>query len=187
MINDIRNKKNLEESIDELRTISHKYLEKYNASKQQLRIYLLKKSLNKKLNITNKKELLKLIDIVISTLEEKKILNDQLFSDIKTKSYLRKGYSLNKIRYSLIKKGIADKYIKETLLSIQDDNTDTDLFSAMKTCKRRRIGPIRNEDNRTIFYKKDIGILARSGFSHEISKKVLSMSKKEFEELYKII
>ena len=75
MINDIRNKKNLEETIDELRSISHKYLEKYNASKQQLRIYLLKKSLNKKLNITNKKELLKLIDIVISTLEEKKMLN----------------------------------------------------------------------------------------------------------------
>jgi len=38
-------------------------------------------------------------------------------------------------------------------------------------CKRRRIGPSRDENNRPLFYKKDISILARSGFSYEISKK----------------
>ena len=46
------------------------------------------------------------------------------------------------------------------------------------------IGP---EANREIYYKKDMGILARSGFSYDISKKILSMTQKEFNQLYKLI
>ena len=61
------------------------------------------------------------------------------------------------------------------------------LFSALKICKRRRIGPCREEDNRSLFYKKDISILARSGFSYEISKKILDMPKKEFIKFCKMI
>ena len=57
----------------------------------------------------------------------------------------------------------------------------------MKICKKRRIGPMRPESNRELFYKKDMGILARSGFNYDISKKVLSMSQKEFSKLLKFI
>ena len=41
--------------------------------------------------------------------------------------------------------------------------------------------------NREIFYKKDMGILARSGFSYDISKKILSMEEKDFKKLFKLI
>jgi len=57
----------------------------------------------------------------------------------------------------------------------------------MKICKKRRIGPIRPEGNRELFYKKDMGILARSGFSYDVSKKILSMTRKEFDQLFKLI
>ena len=56
----------------------------------------------------------------------------------------------------------------------------------MKICKKRRIGPIRPEANRELFYKKDMGILARSGFSYDTSKKILSMTQKEFNQLLKL-
>ncbi len=46
---------------------------------------------------------------------------------------------------------------------------------------------MRPESNRELFYKKDMGILARSGFNYEISKKILSMSTKEFNQLIKLI
>ncbi len=46
---------------------------------------------------------------------------------------------------------------------------------------------MRPDANRELFYKKDMGILARSGFSYDISKKILSMSKKEFNQLIKLI
>ena len=54
-------------------------------------------------------------------------------------------------------------------------------------CKRRRIGPNREESNRPLFYKKDISILARSGFSYEVSKKVLDLPKTEFVKFCKMI
>ena len=186
-MNPIRNKKDLEESVTEIRKYAYSYLEKYSASKQQLRIYLFKKLIKKNEKIYNKKELLDLIDTVILTLEDQKLLNDKYYSDSKSKVLLRRGYSLNKIRYSLIKKGISDKYIKSSILKIKENETDPDFFSAIKMCKKRRIGPCREEGNRTLFYKKDISILARSGFSYEISKKVLDIPKEEFKKLSKMI
>ena len=38
-----------------------------------------------------------------------------------------------------------------------------------------------------IFYKKDISILARSGFTYELSKKVLDITKEEFNKFCKLI
>ena len=100
---------------------------------------------------------------------------------------LRRGYSLNKINNSLRVKGIEQKNIQDTLEKIKNNEPDPDFNSAMKICKKRRIGPMRPDANRELFYKKDMGILARSGFSYDISKKILSMSKKEFNQLIKLI
>ena len=183
----IKNKKDLETTIDEVSKFAHSYLEKYSPSKQQLRTYLLKKFLKGHRFIKNKKEVLDLIDIVIEDLEDKKFLSDKFYSDVKSKSYLKRGFSLNKIRYSLIKKGIQEKYIKESILKIKNDEANPDFFSAIRLCKRRRIGASREENNRGLFYKKDIGILARSGFSYEISKEVLGVSKQDFKKFCKLL
>ena len=131
-MNPIKNKKDLETTIDEIRKYAYAYLEKYSSSKQQLKTYLYKKFLKKNLIKTNKKELFNLIGEVISTLEEQKLLSDKYYSDTKTKSFLRRGYSLNKIRYSLIKKGIEEKYIKASISKIKDNEADPDFFSAIK-------------------------------------------------------
>ena len=67
-MNPIKNKKDLETAIDEIRDFAYSYIEKYSPSKQQLRIYLLKKFSKKDQKTFNKKELFNLIDVVISTL-----------------------------------------------------------------------------------------------------------------------
>lgn len=186
-MNPIINKKDLEASIEEIRKFAFLYLEKYSPSKQQLRTYLFKKIIKKNQKIYNKKELFNLIDAVILTLEDAKLLSDKFYSDSKSKSLLRRGYSLNKIRYSLIKKGIDEKYIKLSISKIKENESDPDFFSAIKMCKKRRIGPCRDENNRSIYYTKDISILARSGFSYETSKKVLEVPKDEFKKFCKMI
>ena len=186
-MNPIKNKKDLETTIDEIRNFAYIYLEKYSPSKQQLRTYLFKKLLKTNQKISHKKELFNLIDVAISSLVDQKLLSDKYYSDAKTKAFLRRGYSLNKIRYSLIKKGIDEKYIKSSISKIKENESDPDFFSAIKICKRRRIGPCREEDNRSLFYKKDISILARSGFSYEISKKVLEIPREEFKKFCKMI
>ena len=186
-MNPIKNKKNLEATINDIRNLAYLYLEKYNPSKQQLRTYLFKKLINKRQKISSKKEIFNLIDSVISSLVDQKLLSDEYYSDAKSKAFLRRGYSLNKIRYNLIKRGIDEKYIKASISKIKENESDPDFFSAIKICKRRRIGPCREESNRPLFYKKDISILARSGFSYEISKKVLEIPKKEFNKFCTMI
>jgi len=186
-MNPIKNKKDLERIIDEIRNFAYSYLEKYSPSKQQLRIYLFKKIVKKNQKISSKKEVFNLIDTVITSLADQKFLNDKYLSDAKSKAFLKRGYSLNKIRYSLIKKGIDEKYIKASISKIKENESDPDFFSAIKICKKRRIGPNREENNRPLFYKKDISILARSGFSYEISKKVLDIPKEEFKKFCKMI
>ena len=186
-MNPIKNKKDLETTIDEIRKFSYTYLEKYSPSKQQLRTYLFKKFLKRKLINSNKRELFNLIDEVILSLVDEKLLNDKYYSDAKSRAFLRRGYSINKIRYNLIKKGIDKKYINASISKIKENESDPDFFSAIRVCKKRRIGPSREENNRPLFYKKDISILARSGFSYDVSKKVLEIPKDEFKKFCKMI
>ena len=186
-MNPIKNKKDLETTIEDIRKFSYSYLEKYSPSKQQLRTYLFKKLVKKNQKISSKREIFNLIDSVIASLVDQKLLSDKYYSDAKSKAFLKRGYSLNKIRYSLIKKGIDEKYIKASISKIKENESEPDFFSAIKICKKRRIGPNREESNRPLFYKKDISILARSGFSYEISKKVLEIPKKEFKKFCTMI
>ena len=101
--------------------------------------------------------------------------------------FLRRGYSLNKINQSLRHKGIDSKYIKQSIDKIKEDQIEPDFVSALKLCKRRRIGPLRPQANRELFYKKDMGILARGGFSFDLSKRVLNLDVDEFNKLLKIV
>ena len=64
-----------------------------------------------------------------------------MYSDSKARMYLRRGYSLNKINQSL-SKGIEDKYIKQSIDKIKQNEIEPDFVSALKLCKRRRIGPL---------------------------------------------
>ena len=186
-MNPIKNKRDLEAIINDIRNFAFSYLEKYSPSKQQLRIYLFKKLIKINQRKSSKKEIFDLIDSVIASLIDQKLLSDKYYSDAKSRAFLKRGYSLNKIRYNLIKKGIDNKYIQSSISKIKENESDPDFFSAIKTCKKRRIGPCREESNRPLFYKKDISILARSGFSYEISKKVLEIPKDEFLKFCKMI
>ena len=150
-------------------------------------MYLLKKYLTKIKGSHTKKEVTSIIDEIIINLEKNKILNDEMYSDSKARMFLRRGYSLNKINQSLRGKGIDDKYVKQSIQKIKENEIEPDFVSALKLCKRRRIGPLRPESNRELFYKKDMGILARGGFSFDLSKRVLDLETNEFKKLIKII
>jgi len=181
------NKSDFEELTTNLRDLAYSYLEKYNPSKQQLKVYLLKKYLTKIKGSKSKKEVTSIIDEIILNLEKKRILNDEMYSDSKARMFLKRGYSLNKINQSLRSKGIDSKFIKQSIDKIKEGEIEPDFVSALKLCKRRRIGPLRPDDNRELFYKKDMGILARGGFSFELSKRVLDLDTEEFKKLISII
>ena len=184
----IRNKrKTLQVTVDEMRNFALAYVEKYAPSKQQLRTYLLKKYLKLSVPNVKKQDVTNLIDIVLSDLEKNKFINDKFYSESKAKSMIRRGSSINKIRNYLIGKGVNDEFIKDTVNKINEDNSDQDFFSAIKICKKKRIGPARIDDNRPLFYKKDISLLARNGFDFETSKKVMELKKDDYLKIIKIL
>ena len=180
-------KKTLEATVEEMKSFSFAYIEKYSPSKQQLKTYLLKKYLRAKLINVKKQDLNNLIDIVILELEKSKFLSDKFYSESKAKNLIQRGNSINKIRNYLIGKGINETFIKDTVDKIKEDNSDQDFFSAIKLCKKKRIGPARAEDNRTLFYKKDISLLARNGFDFETSKKVMDIEKNEYLKIINLL
>ena len=180
-------KKTLKITVEEMRNFSLSYVEKYSPSRQQIKTYLLKKYLKQSIPSVKKQDIIDLIDVVLSDLEKTKFISDKFYSDSKAKSLIQRGSSINKIRNYLISKGINDKYIKETISKIKDENEDQDFFSAIKICKKKRIGPSRYQDNRPLFYKKDISILARSGFDFETSKKVLELKKEDYIKIINLL
>ena len=184
----IRNKKKtLSATVDEMRNFALAYVEKYAPSKQQLRTYLLKKYLKSSVTNIKKRDLIDLIDVVLSDLEKSRFINDKFYSESKAKSMIQRGSSINKIRNYLIGKGINDQFIKDTVEKIHEDNSDQDFFSAIKICKKKKIGPARTEDNRTLFYKKDISLLARNGFDFETSKKVMDLQKEDYMKIIRLL
>ena len=186
-MNPTSNKSDFEDLTTSLRDLAYSYLEKYSPSKQQLKVFLLKKYLTKIKGTKTKKEVSSIIDEIVLKLEKNRIINDELYSDSKARMFLKRGYSLNKINQSLRNKGIDIKYIKQSIDKIKDNEIEPDFVSALKLCKRRRIGPLRPQANRELFYRKDMGILARGGFSFDLSKRVLNLESDEFNKLLKIV
>ncbi len=167
------------ETVDEIKELALKYLDKYQPSKKSLQIYLFRKAIDAQSSSVEKSEIINKIEIVLNELEEKGILNDSLYSELKSKNFLKRGYSLNKIRQHLSQKGISGELLRKTIEKIQNDETNPDFYSAIRICKKRRIGPYRPDANKEIFYKKDMGVLARSGFSYDLSKEVLGLDQKQ--------
>ena len=183
-MNPTSNKSDFEDLTTSLKDLAYSYLEKYSPSKQQLKVYLMKKYLTKIKGSKSKKEISSIINQIVNNLEKNKIIDDQLYSDSKARMFLRRGYSINKINQSLRVKGIDSSFIKSTIEKIKE-KIEPDFVSALKLCKRRRIGqsdqsPIEN------YFIKDMGILARGGFSLSYQKG-LNLETVEFNKLLKII
>ena len=180
-------KKTLKVTVEEMRNFSFAYIERFAPSKQQLRTYLLKKYLKANLENIKKQDITDLIDVVLQDLEKTKFINDKFYYESKSISLIQRGSSVNKIRNYLMTKGINDRYIKETIDKIKEDNSDQDFFSGIKICKKKRIGPARVEDNRVLFYKKDIALLARNGFDFETSKRIMDIDQADYMKIIRLL
>ena len=120
-------------------------------------------------------------------LEKSKFISDKFYSESKSRTLIQRCNSINKIRYYLMGKGIDNTYIKETIDKIKEENSDQDFFSGIKICKKKRIGPARADDNRPLFYKKDISLLARNGFDFQTSKRIMDIDKNEYIKIIRLL
>ena len=85
-MNPIYNKKDFEDLSTNLKDLAYSYIEKYSPSKQQLKVFLMKKVLIKFKTSKSKKEISELIDQIVVTLETNTKLIKTDIIDIFTQS-----------------------------------------------------------------------------------------------------
>ena len=86
-MNPTSNKKDFEDLTTNLKDLAFAYLEKYSPSKQQLKIYLLKKYLTKIKGTKSKREVSEIIDEILENLEKNRIINDECILTLKQECF----------------------------------------------------------------------------------------------------
>ncbi len=143
------------------------YLSKYSSSKKNLE-YILKKKIRR---ISDDKKtrfiLYNEINLIISKLENKNLINDVFYAELKIRSLLNQAKSINYIKLYLYKKGIDKKLAEKQISLFYEDNKNLEKENALKFAKKKKL--LNNDKD----YEKKLSKFARAGFSYEIAKEIL--------------
>tara|TARA_B100000700_G_C14949728_1_gene811065 strand:+ start:387 stop:860 length:474 start_codon:yes stop_codon:yes gene_type:complete len=143
------------------------YLSKYSSSKKNLE-YILKKKIRR---ISDDKKtrfiLYNEINLIISKLENKNLINDVFYAELKIRSLLNQAKSINYIKLYLYKKGIDKKLAEKQISLFYEDNKNLEKENALKFAKKKKL--LDNDKD----YEKKLSKFARAGFSYEIAKEIL--------------
>ena len=122
-----------------------------------------------------------LLEDTITTFIDTDLLNDETYTTAKVTSLRRAGKSTRFIIGSLRQKGIplelTTKALKQHDTLHEHTNTEAELTAAQNTARKKRLGIYRTKEiapeDLQDTKKKDLGKMARAGFSYEIAKKAL--------------
>ena len=115
---------------------------------------------------------------VIKRLSSAGALNDAAFAENRAQGLIRAGQSSRVVQNKLIAKGVSPELAR----SAAETDADTALAAALVLARKRRIGPFRTRyDVDDAVRAKEMGILARAGFSRDISDLVLATEREEAE------
>ena len=105
------------------------YLERYASSSKNLKDYLRKKVRDTELNQDSEV----IINQIITNLEKQNILNDAVFSESKSRTFINKGWSLSKIKFRLKQLGINSETIEICIDNIKAEESDIEIIAASKS------------------------------------------------------
>ena len=157
-------------NINLLKKYAFWYLSKYNSTKKNLERILINKAMRmKKIETSEKNQLLKTINQFIESLESRNIINDENFSNTKIISLFQQGKSETLIKNTLMKKKVDKKIINKALIEFQKSNPNWQIESAEKFANKKKLGKFGNKENK----EKDLAKMGRAGFKYRIALKAL--------------
>lgn len=119
------------------------------------------------------------VEPVISRLVQAGALSDAAFAEMRARSLLQGGRSRRSIQARLVAKGVASDLARDAT----PDDPEAELGAALVMARRRRIGPYRAAAEADAVVKlKELGRLARAGFSRETAQRALDMTAEEAEQ-----
>lgn len=118
------------------------------------------------------------IEAVIGSLAQAGVVSDTAFAESRARSWLRSGQSARFIQMRLVAKGVAPDVARAVSVS----DAETELAAALVLARKRRIGPYRATEEAGVAVRiKEMGQLARAGFSRDLAERVLDMLREDAE------
>lgn len=151
-------------------------LSKAMMSEKQLRDAIRRKAAQKFEDITAS-QVAALVEAAVRFGYELQALDDKTFAEVSTRSGSRGGKSRRAIAQKLSVKGISSDIARQAVANADD------LYSAAIYARKRGLGPFRPQDADNDRFVKEMASLARTGFSYDTGRRVLSMTREQAEDL----
>jgi regulatory protein len=117
------------------------------------------------------------VDKVVKRLAETGAISDAAFAENRARSLSRSGQSTRSIQMRLIAKGVA----RDIALSVSVGDAETELAAALVLTRKRRIGPYRAGEVAEETVRREMGLLARAGFSRDVAQRALDIERDDAE------
>jgi regulatory protein len=142
-------------------------------------------------NITSKTtaELLeegtRMVEKILAESEQQGQLDDDRFAASKVRSLSRRGISARGIAARLAAKGLKGEQVEAGMNELKAEmGGDPEQAAAAALIRKKKLGPYRPASTRRDNWQRDLGVLARAGFSFDLAKKLLATeSIEELEDL----
>lgn len=116
------------------------------------------------------------VEDVVARYAASGLVDDRSFAEGKAASLRRRGESARRITMKLREKGVDGDLIGSVLEEQDGDDGDAaDFAAACRFARRRRLGPLRDPQEREQRRDRDMAALARAGFSLDIARRVLDL------------
>lgn len=166
------------------------YLQRFPASSMHFR-FIMNRKINKSCRHhidQSHEECQKLLDDLIVQFKELSLLNDSAYLKGMVTSLRRRGLSSMQIKNKLMQKGYqTDEVTLEINSYDEEEGSDKKLSGDHRAilihARKKRLGPFDIEDKKD--FNKSLASLARAGFSYDIAKTTLEMSKEDLPEEFK--
>jgi regulatory protein len=157
------------------------YMERYPASEARVRRALAKRVRRSVEELETDPEVgAQAIDDVIAKLTSMGLLDDRRFAVARVRTLRIRGLSKRRIESMLRHQGVSSDVVHEVLGEAAESD---DLAAARTFARKRRLGPHqRSEELRRERREKDLGKLARAGFSFGIARQVLDEELEDIED-----
>jgi regulatory protein len=116
-------------------------------------------------------------DFAVKFGSDNKVLDDNAYAEISTRSAVRGGKSKRAIAQKLAAKGVSSDKVEAALEEADD------LYAAAIFARKRAFGPFRRVELDEKRKAKELSAFARNGFSFDIGRKVFEMSFEDAEEV----
>ena len=108
---------------------------------------------------------------IVTRLAAAGAVSDSAFAESRARSLSRAGRSRRAIAATLVAKGVDAETARQVLPS-----DEAELASALALARRRHIGPFRDDEVRDeAARRRELGMLARAGFSETVARRALAM------------